>query len=267
MQSLGSLTWAMILLILIMYLFTVFFMQGAISYLRDEIREDLPGNAVVRQGITEYYGNVPDTMYTLLASITSGVSWREVVRPLEEISLMYRLCFCFYVVFVVIGVLNVLTGIFVERACELSGLDKDLVIQSEMTRGETFLVEMKRIFEEADADGSGTISWEEFKRYLQNDRVKAYLATQQLDAFDARTLFDILNINCEEEIGIEKFIVGCQRLRGLARSVDLVAVLQETRSANARLKAVMRRLDEQGREVQMLRARRPSTVLPEDNMK
>jgi len=240
MQSLASLSWALLLLLIIMYLFAVFFMQGTIMYFRSEEEP----SAFVREGITSWYGSVFDTMYTLLATITGGLNWFDVVQPLEEISMLYRCLFCFYVVFVVIGVLNVLTGIFVERAQELSGLDRDLVIQTELKRNETFLVEMRRIFEEADADGSGTISWGEFKGYLENDRVKAYLATQQLDAFDARTLFDILNVGEGEEISIDKFIVGCMRLKGMAKSVDLLAVLNETREVSRRLKVLARELEE-----------------------
>jgi len=242
MQSLGSLSWALLLLFLIMYLFTIVFMQGAIMYL-DEQQVDDGQFEVIRDGVIFWYGSVFDTMYTLMASIVGGVSWTDVVRPLEKISLVYRALYAFYIAFVVIGVLNVLTGIFVERACELSGLDRDLVIQTQLKRDETFLMEMQRIFEEADADGSGSISWEEFKGYLENDRVKAYLATQQLDAFDARTLFDILNKGNGEEMSIETFIVGCRRLKGLAKSVDLVAVLQETRSLGRKLKAFMRRIE------------------------
>jgi len=60
--------------------------------------------------------------------------------------------FCFFIGFFQIALLNVLTGIFVERACELSGLDRDLVIQAESLRRESFLEEMKHIFEDADAD-------------------------------------------------------------------------------------------------------------------
>uniref|UniRef100_A0A7S0AQ50 EF-hand domain-containing protein n=1 Tax=Pyrodinium bahamense TaxID=73915 RepID=A0A7S0AQ50_9DINO len=178
-----------------------------------------------------------------MASIVGGVSWTDVVRPLEKISLVYRALYAFYIAFVVIGVLNVLTGIFVERACELSGLDRDLVIQTQLKRDETFLMEMQRIFEEADADGSGSISWEEFKGYLENDRVKAYLSAQQLDAFDARTFFDILNGESGNEMSIEQFIVGCQRLRGQAKSVDLVALLHETRSMSRKLKMFMRKME------------------------
>eukprot|EP00418_Pyrodinium_bahamense_P087522 CAMPEP_0179073828 /NCGR_PEP_ID=MMETSP0796-20121207/32773_1 /TAXON_ID=73915 /ORGANISM="Pyrodinium bahamense, Strain pbaha01" /LENGTH=518 /DNA_ID=CAMNT_0020771035 /DNA_START=108 /DNA_END=1665 /DNA_ORIENTATION=+ len=242
-QSLGALSWALLLLTTIMYLFSIVFMHGAILYLHEE--QAFEADPVVRDGVVLWYSSVTQTMYTLLTAITGGISWADAVQPLEPISFVYRYLWSFYIVFVVIGVLNVLTGIFVERACELSGLDKDLVIQSEKKRNETFLVEMKKIFEEADADGSGTISWDEFKGYLENDDVTAYLATQQLDAFDARTLFDILNVRGEPEISIEAFIVGCQRLKGMAKGVDVVAVLQETRSMNRNMKRLMKKLTPQ----------------------
>jgi len=137
----------------------------------------------------------------------------------------------------------VLTGIFVERACEFSGLDKDLSVQVEMKRNETFLVEMKKIFDEADIDGSGTITWHEFKAYLANPQVQAYLCTKQLNAFDARMFFDMLVEDRTDDLDLEAFIVGCQRLKGEARSVDLLAVLKECRENRRDIKALLRRLE------------------------
>merc|ERR1719320_369949 len=135
----------------------------------------------------------------MIMCITGGVDWNEVMRPLSRIHWLYETVFVLYILFVVIGVLNVLTGIFVERAQELSGLDRDLVIQGEMKRSEAFLAEMKGIFEEADTDRSGTISWIEFKQYLKKPEVKAYLATQQLDCYDARQLFNILGLEDDHQ--------------------------------------------------------------------
>merc|ERR1712113_170450 len=82
--------------------------------------------------------------------------------------------------------------------------------------------------------------------YMKDDRTKAYLATQQLDAFDARTLFDILNVG-DGEIGIDHFIAGCMRLKGLAKTVDLVAVLQETRAMHRRMKIMMKNFEDRER--------------------
>jgi len=214
-------------------------MQGIMLHLQ-EFPEEI---TILRVGTGSWYGSVWTTMYTLLAAITGGIDWQEAVVPLDHISRLYRGLWSFYVVFVVIGVLNVLTGIFVERACELSGLDRDLVVQSEMKRNESFLVEMKCIFEEADEDRSGTITWQEFKKYMENPRIQAYFATKQLDAFDARSLFELFSQDHAEEIGIEEFVIGCQRLKGMARSVDLLAVLREARETKRVMKALLRRID------------------------
>jgi hypothetical protein len=223
---------------MIMYIFTVLLMQGVIMHLSENL--EVAGSDIGGE-LAQWYGSVAETLFTLLGSITGGVDWLSATDCLDRISPLYRMVFAIYVFFVVIGVLNVLTGIFVERATEVSGLDRDLVIQSELKRSETFVEEMTRIFHEADEDSSGRISWAKFRKYLENARVKAYLATQQLDAFDARTLFDILSHGSEgAEISIEQFIVGCMRLKGQARSVELIAVLQETRSITKKLRGLMR---------------------------
>jgi len=239
-QSLASFGWALALLFAIMLMFSICFMQPIASHLRSG-----SFSPEMKRAVSTYYPSLFDTLMSLLQCITSGTDWTDVARPLGEISTGYKLLFVFYILFVVVGVLNVLTGLFVERACELSGLDRDLVVQSRMNREDAFLCEMKDIFEEADADGSGKISWEEFQDYLKKDEVRAYLATQQLDAYDARQLFNILHIGDEEEVGVEEFILGLTRVKGVAKSVDVVALLQETRQVSRKLRSFMSEVQEQ----------------------
>jgi len=241
-QSFFAITWALIVLLILMYLFGIVVMQGVTLELR---HDDPQPETAIRVAARSRYSNMFQTLLTLLACITSGVDWNEASRPLGDISWVYELLFGFYITFVVIGVLNVLTGIFVERASELHGLDRDLVIQAELRRNESFFSEMKKIFEEADLDGSNTISWEEFRDYLKNKEVRAYLATQQLDAYDARQLFNILDLEDGQEIGIEEFIMGCARLRGLAKSVDVVALLRESRQFHAKVRKFMTFVEEE----------------------
>merc|ERR1712113_1077140 len=117
--------------------------------------------------------------------------------------------------------------------------------QGEIKRNDAFQAAMKVIFEEADADGSKGICWEEFKGYLKNKDIKAYLASQQLDTYDARQLFNILEREEDQEVGIEDFIMGCMRLKGVAKSVDVVALLQESRKQNRRVREKMTSIQEQ----------------------
>lgn len=239
LQSLVSLSWALVLLMLITYLFTVCFMHAASEYLV------AGGDLDVREPLLEYYGSVGCTMYTLLLSISGGADWMTFVEPLSRISVFYQVIFCFYVLFIVIGVLNVLTSAFVQRACELSRLDRDLVIQSEMVANESFLAEMKGIFEEVDTEGSGCISWDQFREFIQNEQVQAYFQTQQLDTSDARELFNLLDMDQDGEVCIEEFIMGCKKLRGQAKSVDVASLLREHKRSNHKHLRAMKRLEAQ----------------------
>eukprot|EP00913_Durusdinium_trenchii_P011410 g10715.t1 len=214
-QSMVSLSWALLLLLIIMYLFAIIFMHAATLYVqeKDALHE-------TRDALQSWFGSVGKSMYSLLLAVTGGEDWYQIVEPLSHISDFYLVLFAFYVLFVVIGVLNVLTSAFVQRACELSRLDRDLAIQSELVSDESFTAEMKSIFEEVDVEGTGCIDWEQFRSFIHNEHVQAYFATQQLDTTDARELFNLLDQDGDGEVCIEEFILGCKKLRGQAKSSD-----------------------------------------------
>merc|ERR1712194_238367 len=87
--------------------------------------------------------------------------------------------------------------------------------------------DIKAFFKQADTDGSGQLSWEEFRGHLQDDRMKAYFQTLDLDIRKAHTLFKLLDQNENGEVGIEEFLDGCLRLKGQAKSLDLNLVIYQ----------------------------------------
>merc|ERR1712241_936556 len=103
-------------------------------------------------------------MFSLLLAISGGQDWQLLVEPLAVIWPGYRVLFCFFVVFIVFGVLNVLTGVFLETALE--GEDRDLIIQAHMLRMDQFVHEMQEIFAEIDTDQSGKLTWKKFQECL-----------------------------------------------------------------------------------------------------
>merc|ERR1712125_135874 len=78
---------------------------------------------------------------------------------------------------------------------------------------------------EADKDGDGTLSWEEFEEYLCDSRVAAYLGSLGLDSSIAKTLFVLLDVDDTNSVGIDEFVNGCSRLKGQARSLDVNMLL------------------------------------------
>merc|ERR1740121_3252083 len=222
-QSLASLFSALLLLLSVIYLFSILFMYASASYVQGG------GEAEVVEQLKANYGNLGVTMFTLLLAISNGTDWKQLSEPLGKIHWGFELLFTFYVFFVVIGVLNVLTSSFVERARELSKLDRDLATQGELASQEAFLAEMRTIFEEVDDEKDGRITWQKFRDYLKSDQAQAFFATQQLDTSDAARLFSLLDVDAAGAVRIEEFALGCMRLRGPAKSSDMAALLKETK--------------------------------------
>merc|ERR1719401_1985868 len=142
-SALQSLFWAFALLILIMFVFSIAIMQGLAFHLKAQ--EESEASLVV---LRTWYGTLPTTMFSLMYAISGGADWGQIVEPIARINYVYKVLFTFYIVFTVFGVLNVLTGVFVQTASEI--IDRDLIVQSEEARAEGFMTEMKALFDEFD---------------------------------------------------------------------------------------------------------------------
>jgi len=219
-QCFASLAWALTFLCLINFMFSIFFLNGASEYIRYHNYE-----TDVRDSFRDWYRSLPQTMFALVASISGGVDWIEVMHPVREISWTYQVVFTFYVVFVVIGVVNVLTGVFLESAREVK--DRDLIVQCEMEHLDSFVEEMFIFFKEFRLDSAGNISWEAFEDFIHQERVEAYLSSHLLETTHARLLFKMLDSDNNGSISIYEFVIGMLRLKGAAKAYDSRVLLHQ----------------------------------------
>lgn len=65
-----------------------------------------------------------DTFWTLFAAVTGGYDWAEVSEPLLQLGGLYRFCFLLYVSSVLLGLLNILNGVFVNAALQSSAMNR-----------------------------------------------------------------------------------------------------------------------------------------------
>lgn len=222
-QSLIALMWVFVLLFLLIYIFSMIFLDAAEQYI--SVSDSADPNA---WQLVEYYGSVPKACYTLFIAISGGMDWDDVVAPLLAVSPWYRVVFSGYIFFTTFGVLNVVTGAFVDSFAVVSARDREVVIEDEMKREKRYLKDIQAIFDGADADGSGTLSIEEFETHLKDERVKSFFSSLELDVKQARTLFKLLDADGSNEVGIEEFVHGCLRLKGGAKSVDVHMLLLQS---------------------------------------
>lgn len=243
MASIWSLFWIWIVLFFVIYFWAVFFLSGVIDHYTD----DSMASFVAVDSMRVHFGSVLEAILALFMCITGGRDWFDVVLPLWEISPWYTLAFSVYIFFMTLGVLNVVVGSFVDNAQQVSRNDREMVVRNEIKQEREYMARVRDVFSEADKDGDGSLSWEEFEDYLQDDRVAAYLGSLGLDSSIARTLFVLLDVDDTNSVGIDEFVGGCLRLKGQARSIDVNMLLYNSEKmickTSESMEAIGHRLD------------------------
>jgi voltage-gated sodium channel len=212
LKSLDALLWVFIVLFLFMYIFAMVFMHAAI----EELKSDGDAPELERK-----FGTLYRSMVTLFMSVTGGMDWIEVYELVDGVHATFGVMFLFFVYFMVFLVMNVVIGTVVDVTGGVSRRDKDRAVAEEMNRVKEYSRSIENFFTMADADHSGNLSWEEFASYLEDDRIKAYFQTLDLDISQAHTLFRLLDRDQSGGVGISEFFDGCMRLKGPARSLDV----------------------------------------------
>jgi len=241
-DSIKSLVWALIMLGIVIYVFAIFFTNLSSDYVK---LKDSDGDALV---VAEHFGSLWSTIYTLFHSMLNGISWYRIPLALYSIpdwtGPILAVGFVGYLSFTMLAVLNIITGVFVDNAVETARTQREFLVQKEMEVKEQWLKEMRAIFLEMDADGSGTVNKDEIAEFCNDDRVHYYLTALGLDVHDTERLFELLDENRDGELDVDEFLAGCLRLKGMARSIDVYSLIHQSRQVCRRLDDMDRALNE-----------------------
>lgn len=239
-----ALLWLIVLLLLLLYFFAVFFTQGATEYQKEHHKskttssygeEDARKSSEVR----DKYGSLPISMFSLYKGMTNGISWGELVWPLEYMHWFYILLFLVFISFTIFAVLNVVTGVFVDSALQQTHNEEENRAREEEYAKVANMRRIKELFHEIDADESGTVSFEEFSEALEDEYVRKCFEVLQINIFEAEQLFHLLDPESQGQVQIDEFVKGCMRLKGEAKSIDIAVLIYESRRMMHRLKMFM----------------------------
>jgi len=158
--------------------------------------------------------------------------------------------FCFYIGFCIVGLLNVVTGIFVDSAVCTRSEDEVVAAYEDDVRSTT--QEVMRIFEEADVDGSGTMTFDELKAHLQKPRVQAYFAALDIDPTDARTIFTLIDVDGSGAVNCEEFVNGTMKLKGVSKSIDVISMMYDSARHGAKFSKLCSYVEDQFTEIREL---------------
>jgi len=232
MASMAALSWAISVVVLVIYMCAVVFMQGLLSYIEQLDVTDAKVFVNDETAIKEWYGSLPKTMFSLVMAVSGGVNWYELTKPLERISVLLPVVFWLYVTFVVFGATSVIVGVFVDRTALACRNDLHLTLHNEVDKVEAFLRHMRYLFRDAGClDGDAdNLTYDEFKACMGDNSVQLYLKSHELDVSDAHTIFEMLQ-TCDPMKGgitVDDFVYGCLQSKGVAKGIDLQQLLYDS---------------------------------------
>mmetsp|Transcript_45298 Transcript_45298/g.101976 ORF Transcript_45298/g.101976 Transcript_45298/m.101976 type:complete len:620 (-) Transcript_45298:96-1955(-) len=210
-RGMPTLFWTLVMICSINFIFGIAFVQGVESYLTTPTSYDPERDEKLRT----YWGGVIKAMVTLFMAITGGYDWKEVGNPLRAVGPMYHSIFIFYIVFVILGVLNILIGMFSESAQEASTQDVGSAVQMSEDLQASFDEGMTNLFKMLDVDGSGDMTLEEFEEQKDDEIVRAYLRVLGIEVANAELLFKTL-AGEDGVVDLEEFVTGCAAVKGVA---------------------------------------------------
>merc|ERR1712032_81466 len=197
--------------------------QGVIDF--QQTGESLPQEDLHK--LLEYFGTLDCSILALFEAMSGGISWGELVVVLRPLPLLYTMIFLFFICVSIFAVVNIVTGVFVENAMHSAQKDKDTIVQDEVCEKQEYVKRIRGVFQDMDIDDRGEITLERFEDAVQDENMHAYLTFMGLDINEVRTLFFLLDRDQTGCIDIEEFLVGCLRLKGEARGLDMAKLLYE----------------------------------------
>jgi len=214
--SAKAMVWTMALLLGVNYMFGTFFVQACALCL-DSIEHD---EELVDE-LKRYWGSLLTSMDTLFKASTGGEDWAFVAAPLYRINRLVYITFLLYMAFFLFAVTNAITSLFVEATMHRATQDSNMAIHFEMEKKDTHIANLQSFFSELDIDDDGLISYMDFAAVVGDPRLVAFATSLGIDVYDAKVIFEILSGSLSSSLDLETFVIGCIKMRGDAKAVDM----------------------------------------------
>merc|ERR1712137_876760 len=228
-NCIAPLVWAILILVLIMYAFGVFFMSGLSSSLEEMNTSDADFNLDVVTGLDFQFGSVYRSIASLFEAVTGGNDWAGIAEHVRGVSEFLYCCFAFYVVFITLGVLNIVTGFFVDGTMQANVNAREEMLKQAQEKKNTMIQLVGEPFTQLDRDQSGKLSYEELDSHLHDEALQEYFCVLEMEPEEAKDFFCLLDIKGEGEVSITDFTNGCLKIMGVPKNLDICTCLYQSR--------------------------------------
>jgi len=258
--SLKPLVWAVVLLAIISYIIGICFLQAGTSYLQKNDRSQKEVDAIGR-----HWGSVWKAMTSLYMASTNGDSWRAMAEALIPIGYSYYFLFLLYIAFFLFVVMNTLTSLFLEAVIQKAEKDTKSLIREELERMNDYFARAAELFRKMDEDGSGNVTEAEFLKYANNADMAALASSLELDVSDMAQFYKMLSCRGKYAVDVGTFALGCMKLKGPAKSMDLQMLIASQKRAARTLEDVSAATQSTAVLVQRILSMHQATTRPSES--
>merc|ERR1712083_538624 len=90
-----------------------------------------------------------------------------------------------------------------------------------------YVATLRKVFDEIDDTKGGEVSQEQFRSRMKDPEIGAYFSQQGVDSDQVSKLFNLFDVNKSGTLNFEEFMLGCLKVRGEAKRVDVAVLHRE----------------------------------------
>jgi len=231
------LAWSCMLLFMIQVL-----VAFVINQLLEEFYFPFDHDEAEKKATFEYFGTFSRALLSTFEMTLAN--WPPVCRILVEYVNEWFMVLCLLhkltVGFAVIGIIN---GVFIQETFRVAAQDDYIMMHQKESAARVHMTKMRRLFEAGDASGDGQLDKNEFLKLMNNVEVKTWLSSMGLDAGDGDALFEFMDKDKDRNVSAAELVEGVSKLKGAARSLDLMMCLERQEQLYRALRDVHPEID------------------------
>jgi len=226
--SFRSLGWTVVLLVLMMYIVGIFFTQT----ITDTMIEERGKSGWVswntdQENLRYFFGSLGRSILSLWQAISGGMDWDTMANPLiTEIHAYVGVAFVSYIVFALLALMNVVTGVFVQTALSSAAKEEDEFMTDQIVG----------LFQKGALDVETMLSKDDVQKKVEDPLTAKEWRSMNVSPAEAEYIFNLVDVDESGEVAFEEFLGGCLRLHGPAKSLDMLINMQEARKERLALK-------------------------------
>jgi len=200
---------------------------------------DQNNDLMERQMVFSYYGTFSRSQITMfevhLANFAPAC--RVLVDYCGE---WYAAVFLAYRCLAGYAVLNVINAVFIQQTMAMAQRDRDVLIKQTERSIKSNSKNLQSIFSKLDTSKDGSLAYLEFQEAIRsNPQIRLWMEALEIDTTDLEGLFNTLDTDGDSKLTAEEFFGAAMRIRGPAKSADMLCVLNQ-------LKKIENRMDDLG---------------------